>query len=154
MQLCFEQVIELPRSALFAFYEDPAHLAVLHGADRRFRMIRHDGDLRPGSETWFEINIGGVLPIAMGFQHTIYDPPCRFAERLIHGPFSRFNHAHEFEEVASGTRLRDLLDISLPTYYGGEAIMRIVIAPRLRHVFEQRARALQKLVQSGAIPTA
>ena len=83
MQFSFEQVIELPRSLVFSFYEDPEHLLLLHGerlhAQRSaLRMIRHDGHLRVGSTIWFEINIAGVLPVVMGFEHTIYDPPRLF----------------------------------------------------------------------------
>lgn len=151
MHFRFEQRIELPRAAVFAFHEDPEHLALLHRGWAAFRMIRHDGPLRPGSRTWFEVNVAGILPVVLGFETTICEPPRRFGERLIHGPFRRFTHLHAFEEDGAGTVVRDDLEVELSWYYGGELAMKIVIAPLLRRAFAFREDALLRLSQTGGM---
>ena len=151
MRLRFEQIIKLPRSVLFAFHEDPEHLVLLHRGWTTFRMIHHEGCLTPGNRTWFETTVAGIIPIVLGFEHTIYEPPYRFGERLIHGPFSKFTHIHEFKEVEAGTTISDLLEIELPWYYGGEAMMQAIVAPLLRKAFLLRGNALLKLAQAGNI---
>jgi ligand-binding SRPBCC domain-containing protein len=163
MHFEFEQVIALPRATVFAFHEDPEHLVVLHRGWAAFRLIHHDGHLHQGSRTWFEITLARTLPVAMGFEHTIYEPPHRFGERLIHGPFSKFTHLHEFDEVFNKvgagastetnaeTRVRDLLDVELPWHYGGEVAMKAFIAPMLQRAFKFRQRTLLQLAQAGEI---
>ena len=151
MQLRFEQKIDLPKTVLFAFHEDPEHLALLHRGWAAFRMIHHDGSLRPGSRTWFETTIAGIVPVVLGFEHTVYEPPHRFEERLIHGPFRRLTHRHEFNDSDGETRVCDYLEVELPWYYGGEIVMKIFVAPLLRQAFLKRGAALLKLSQTGMI---
>ena len=114
-------------------------------------MIHHDGCLYPGSKTWFETTIAGILPVVMGFEQTVYEPPHRFGERLIHGPFRKFTHTHEFDEMSNLTRVRDLLDVELPWHYGGEPVMQLFVAPMLQRAFRLRGATLLKLAQTGAI---
>ena len=158
MQLCFEQVIPLPRATIFAFHEDPEHLVLLHRGWAAFRMLHHEGRLQQGSETWFEMTIAKILPIALGFEHSIYEPPQRFGEQLVHGPFHKFIHIHEFEKVTAedeatnnSTIVRDLLEVELPWYYGGEWAMQLLVGPLLQRTFKFRGAALLKLAQSGDI---
>lgn len=151
MRFRFEQTIELPRATLFAFYEDPEHLVLLHRGWAKLRVICCDHSLRPGSRTWFELTVAGILPVVMGFEHSVYEPPHRFGERLIHGPFSEFTHVHEFEEVNAGTVVRDLLTVSLPWYYGGNFAMKLVVGPLARRSFKFRAATLLSLAQTGEI---
>jgi ligand-binding SRPBCC domain-containing protein len=151
MHFRFEQIIELPKAIVFAFHENPEHLVLLHHGWANVRMIRHDGHVHQGSRTWVETTIARILPVVMGFEHTVYEPPHRFGERLIHGPFSKFTHIHEFDEVNTGTIVRDLLEVELPWYYGGELAMKVSIAPMLQRTFKLRGAALMKLAQAGDI---
>lgn len=151
MQLCFERIISASRDALFSFYQEPQNLARLHQGCCNFRLIRHDGNVHVGSRTWVEITLAAAVPVVLGFEHTLYDPPLRFAEQMVHGPFARFVHLHEFEEAGSGTLVRDRLDITLPLHYGGEWAMKTVVAPALDRVFACRADTLDRIVKAGII---
>lgn len=149
MLFLLEQLVPLPRNVVFAFHEDPEHLALLHREWTAFRMIKHQGNLLPGSRTWFEANIAGILPVALGFEHTLCQPPLRYGGELIHGPFRKFTHLHEFDEVDAQTHMRVLLDIELPWYYGGELATRIIVAPIVLRAFRLRGEALLKWAQSS-----
>jgi ligand-binding SRPBCC domain-containing protein len=126
---------------------------LLHWEWPAFRMIAHDGNLQPGSRTWFEVNFARILPVALGFEQKVYQPPQCYSEELTHGPFCKFTHRHEFEAVEDGTRVRDILEISLPWYYGGEWAMRFLVAPTIEQAFSLRGEALQKLTQNDALFT-
>jgi len=150
MKFRFEQVIESSREGVFAFHADPSNLAVLFAGRPAFRLLHHDGGIRPGCVTWIEETVAGCAPVVMGFRHTIYEPPDRFGEELIHGPYERFVHIHEFEErTEAATLVRDRLDVSLPWQYGGEAAIRWIVAPMIRSTFGFRQRALRKLAAAG-----
>lgn len=151
MRIKYEQQIELPREIVWKFHENPEHLVMLHEGWGGFRMICHDGCVSRGCRTWCEAIAFGILPVAMGFEHDLYEPPLRFGEKMIHGPFETFRHIHEFEEGSGGTIVRDLLEIELPWYYGGELGMKLLIRPILEQTFRNRRKALLKLAESGKI---
>jgi ligand-binding SRPBCC domain-containing protein len=152
MELIFEHHVPRPRDLVFAFHENPRHLELILTDWKPFRLLHCNESILPGSETWVEETTFGILPVVLGYRHVVYEPPVRFGEELIHGPFRRFSHIHEFESlVDGGTIVRDRLDVVVPWQFGGALAMRAVAAPRLRRVFALRGRALQKLAANGTM---
>jgi ligand-binding SRPBCC domain-containing protein len=149
MEFHFEHIVPLPIELLFRFHEDPAHLVLLHEQQQGFQLLHHDGTVFPGSTTWIELMVGRCIPVILGFRHATYEPPRCFSEELIHGPFCRFSHCHQFQQVEKGTLLVDTLNVSLPWYFGGELSLRLLVAPAMRRVFASRSLALDRLVASG-----
>lgn len=146
MQLRFQQTVSLPRSVLAAFHEDPGNLAVLHDGWSRLRLLGHEGT-GVGCRTWFEVTVAGILPVALGFEHTLYEPPARYSEKLFHGPFHEFVHTHQFEDRPDGAVVCDVLEITLPWYYGGEWATRLLVAPFVDRIFRNRHAALERWAQ-------
>ena len=149
MELCFEHSVPLPRATVFAFHENPGCIAALHAGWSRLRLLAHDPQLRVGAEIWIEA--GDLIPLVLGFRCTVFEPPQRFGEELIHGPFARFGHIHDFREAAGSTVIRDLLEVEMPWQYGGKMATRTVVAPLLTRMFRQRAEAMRRLVANGTI---
>ncbi|MEK8024345.1 MAG: SRPBCC family protein [Candidatus Hydrogenedentota bacterium] len=146
----FERVFAVPRTQLFAFHENPDNLALLLRGWTAFRMIANDGHIRVGSITRVEERIGPVR-VAMTFEHFVYEPPSRFGERQIRGPFAMFEHIHEFLPAESGTILRDRIDVRLPWYLGGSLTVKLFVAPKLRRFFAFRHAELQRLVRERVV---
>lgn len=151
MDLVYETVVAAPREAVFAFHSTPANLAVLLRGWPGFRVLRHDGSVRPGSRTWIEQTVAGFVPLAMAFRHGEWDPPSRFEEEMTHGPFARFHHRHEFEERPGGTLVRDRIGIRLRPEFGGEWGTRLLVEPALRRFFSHRHEAIRRLAAEGAL---
>jgi len=151
MEFRFEHLVSVPRETLFRFYENPAHLSLLHAGLPGFRLLHHENSIRPGSTVWVEQTIAGCIPMVMGFRHIVYEPPRLFGEEMIHGPFSLFKHIHEFEKLGEKTVVRDILNVTLKWPYGGEIGTRLFAAASIRSLFAFRSRALQRLVDSGEV---
>jgi len=45
---------------------------------------------------------------------TEFDPPHRFVDEMVRGPFTTFRHEHLFEPMAAGTRMTDVIDFTIP----------------------------------------
>lgn len=150
MRFVFEQTVPAAPEPVFAFFADPANLAVLHRDDDGFRLLHHAGSIAAGHQTWIECRVARVLPVVLGFHHDGLDAPHSFSDQLVHGPFERFAHRHEFDPVVAGTRVRDVLDIRLPWYYGGELAMRWWIAPGVHARFRLRHDALARIFAMSA----
>jgi ligand-binding SRPBCC domain-containing protein len=145
VRFLFQQRVAADPARVFAFFADPRNLDVLHAQDGVFRLLHHSGGVAAGMETWVECRVAGVLPVVLGFRHEACDPPRGFSERLVHGPFARFEHRHEFTAAGGGTLLRDVLEIALPRRYGGEGAMRLLVAQGVRRRFDLRQRALARI---------
>jgi len=150
MILRFEQHLALDRESVFKYHETPANLVLLMEGWPAFRMLEHDDTIRCGSNVRVAERVGPCW-IPLTFEHFIYEPPCRFAERQIEGPFSRCEHIHEFVEEAGGTKIIDHLDVELPIWMGGRLATRLLVAPRLRRFFAFRKQAYASLHESGRI---
>jgi ligand-binding SRPBCC domain-containing protein len=152
MEFLFETTVPAPRDAVFAFHTDPGNLDLLMGGWPGYRLLRHDGSIRPGSTTWVRQRVGLVLPVVIALRHHLYEPPHRFAESAVHGPFSRFDHTHEFEEApGGGTVVRDRLDLVLSPLLGGAPGTRWFVAPMVRRMWAFRHRALHGVVARGGL---
>jgi ligand-binding SRPBCC domain-containing protein len=145
MQFLFEQRVAADLERVFSFFADPRNLAVLHRDDGAFRLLRCSGGIEPGNTSWVECFLAGSLPVVLGFRHETYDPPRSFSERLVHGPFARFDHRHEFESTQRGCLVRDVIEVELPFLYGGDLGMRLAVKGAVRRRFELRHRALVRL---------
>ena len=82
----------------------------------------------------------------------VYEPDCRFGETLIHGPFERFTHLHEFDETAEGTVVRDILEVQLSWQYGGRFATQHLVANALNSAFDFRQRSLRELMSNRLEP--
>lgn len=71
---------------------------------------------------------------------TACDPPSRFVDEQVRGPFRTMHHEHRFEPVPQGTRMVDEFSFSLPGGVPGAAVARWVGAPYLRRLLVARGR--------------
>jgi ligand-binding SRPBCC domain-containing protein len=151
MLFCFESRVPAPLNVIFAFHQSPAGIALLHAGWCRLQLLKHPTQIHVGAETWTEQMVAGFIPVVVGFRHHVYEPPNRFGEELIHGPFSRFVHIHEFIEANGETVVSDLLEVKWPWQYGGDLMLRRVIAPRITTMFQRRSESLLRLWREGII---
>lgn len=151
MHFCFEHVVPASRDSVFSFFQNPARLELLHAGWSRVRLLHYENQVRVGAETWVEVTVAGFLPMVLGFRHTLFEPPVRFGEEAIHGPFYKFIHVHEFIGRNGTTVVRDHLVVSWPWHYGGKVALRYAVAPAIRRMFQHRAEALIRLASNGSL---
>ena len=45
---------------------------------------------------------------------TEFEPPRRFVDEMVRGPFARFRHEHVFDPIGEGTRMTDVVEFAVP----------------------------------------
>lgn len=150
MELHFETIVPARLSDVFAFFADPRNLPRLLSDWPYFRLLSCDGPVRVGGVMWVEERFWGI-PVALGFRHVEYHPPHRLAGRMFHGPFSRFEHAHEFAALHGQVRVRDQVTVDVPRQFGGRVMLERFIAPRLRRAFQLRGEGLRRIAARGEL---
>jgi len=86
----------------------------------------------------YQLKIRGI-PVRWRSEITVWDPPERFVDEQVHGPYRRWIHEHRFREDGNGTRCEDhVQDAPL----GGALIHRLFVQRDIRKIFAYRAERL------------
>lgn len=138
----FEREIELDRSReeIFDFFAAAENLEQLTPAWLRFRILSATPiHMRPGARIDYQIRFR-CIPLRWTSVISAWDPPHRFVDEQVVGPYRRWVHEHLFEETARGTRVRDRVEYAVP---GGWIVDRLVVRRDLDRIFHHRHEQLR-----------
>jgi ligand-binding SRPBCC domain-containing protein len=131
-----------PRSEVFAFFADAGNLQELTPPWLRFRILTPQPiALRQGARIDYGIRLRG-LPIGWKTEITAWEPPRRFVDEQLHGPYRLWIHEHSFEEIEGGTLAEDHVRYAA---LGGALVNRLLVARDLRTIFDYRHLRLRDL---------
>jgi ligand-binding SRPBCC domain-containing protein len=82
------------------------------------------------------------LPLRWRSRISLWDPPVRFADEMVKGPYRMWIHLHTFEPEAGGTRVEDRVIYAV---YGGKMINKLFVAKDVERVFDYRRQRLVEL---------
>jgi ligand-binding SRPBCC domain-containing protein len=137
----------LPRSReeVFAFFADAMNLERITPSFLKFR-VRTAAPIAMGAGTVIDYRIGmRGLPMTWRSEITTWDPPQRFVDTQLKGPYREWVHTHSFEEQDGGTTVRDHVRYRLPgPAFAGALVNRWLVASDLKRIFEYRHEALVK----------
>jgi ligand-binding SRPBCC domain-containing protein len=140
-----------PRSEVFEFFSDPGNLELLTPPWLRFRILSpRPMEMRPGLRIDYRIRLHG-LPLRWRSEITVWEPPARFVDEQLRGPYRRWIHEHRFVERDGGTEVVDLVRYAVP---GGRWVERFLVAPDLLRIFDHRQMRIAELLGRGAAGTA
>lgn len=100
--------------------------------------------MREAARIDYRIRLRGV-PIRWTTEIAAWDPPTRFVDRQIRGPYVLWEHEHTFEDVvgvagvADGTRCRDVVRYKAPCAWLSH---RLLVDRDVERIFRFRATAL------------
>ena len=76
-----------------------------------------------------------------------WDPPRRFVDEQLRGPYALWHHTHTFEALdPSTTLMRDVVRYALPLGPLGELARRLFVARDVEAIFDFRARRIVELL--------
>lgn len=76
---------------------------------------------------------------------TVWEPPNRFTDEQLRGPYSLWRHEHMFAPEAGGTRVEDRVEYALPFGGIGRLAHMLLVRHQLRRIFEFRLEALKQV---------
>jgi ligand-binding SRPBCC domain-containing protein len=131
-----------PREKVFDFFSDPENLNCLTPAWLDFKILTPASvAVRRGTLLDYRLRLRGI-PIHWRSEITVWEPPARFVDRQIKGPYSLWIHEHLFEESTGGTLVADNVEYAVP---GGRFVQKWLVAPDLERIFAYRHQTLKKL---------
>lgn len=130
-----------PRTEIFGFFANPKNLEQLTPPWLRFEILT-PGDVAIANGVFldYRLRLHGV-PIRWRSQISLWEPPERFVDRQVKGPYSLWIHQHIFTERGGGTLVGDRVEYAVP---GGRLVQKWLVAPDLRRIFQYRHEILSK----------
>jgi len=108
------------------------------------RIISKTGGIQVGTRV--ELRIGFVSWVAL---HIAYEPNVLFIDEQIRGPFARWVHRHEFEDLGCATRLTDRIDYMVRGGPWINAISRWLVHGGLYQMFQYRHRVTKQFCEKA-----
>ena len=134
-----------PIDEIFAFFSDAHNLDVLTPPWLHFRILTpHPIDLRLGAIIEYRIR-WRWLPLAWRTEIAAWEPPHRFIDRQVKGPYSQWVHEHTFEPRDGGTFLRDRVDYAVAGWILEPILDRFVVRPDIQRIFDYRKAKMREL---------
>src|SRR3954469_5401117 len=126
-----EVSLPAPRARVFSFFADARNLERLTPPSLRFE-ISTPGEIRmgPGAIIDYRLCISGI-PVRWRSVIEIWEPPFRFVDVQVRGPYASWRHVHTFDEMPGGTMMRDRVEYSLPFGPLGALAHRLFVARQL-----------------------
>jgi len=139
------QRIELPIDRVFAFYGDALNLERITPPLLGFEVTTpRPIEMGVGTLIEYRLRLHRV-PVRWRTRIEAWEPPHRFVDMQIRGPYSLWEHTHTFEEDGpEATIIRDRVRYSIPFGALGELADRLLVRRDLKQIFDYRRDAVAR----------
>jgi len=128
-----------PREEVFPFFADARNLEIITPPWLRFETLTPGPiEMRPGARIDYRLRVHG-LPIRWQTEIAEWQPPHRFVDQQLRGPYHLWHHTHTFLERNGGTLCRDEV---LYRPRGGPLINWLFVRRDVEKIFAYRQQIL------------
>ncbi len=138
-----EQRLAVPLERAFALYSEARNLERITPPWLGFRVTTPGViEMRAGTLIDYRLKLHG-FPVRWRTRIAAWEPPRRFLDVQLHGPYALWEHTHTFECLDRGSVLiGDRVRYALPLGPLGELAHAAFVERDLRRIFDYRARAV------------
>jgi ligand-binding SRPBCC domain-containing protein len=79
---------------------------------------------------------------------TVWEPPRRFVDRQLKGPYRVWEHTHLFEDLGGITQMEDVVRYAVPGFVMAPLVHFLFVRPRLKKIFDYREKKMGELFTS------
>jgi ligand-binding SRPBCC domain-containing protein len=136
-----EQWFGRGREEVFRFFSDAENLEALTPGWLSFKILTPCPiQMRAGALIDYRLKLRGI-PVRWRTEITAWDPPCRFVDEQIRGPYRLWVHEHLFEDQDGGTLMKDRVCYAVP---GGGVVNRLFVRAEVERIFQFRRDKLSQ----------
>ena len=136
-----EQWVPQPLAKVFPFFADADNLQALTPPWLNFRILTPAVELRPGALIEYKLHLHGV-PLRWRTLIGVWEPPHRFVDEQLSGPYRLWHHEHTFTERDGGTVLTDNVRYLAPGGPLAPLVHRVFVRPELERIFDYRQKII------------
>jgi ligand-binding SRPBCC domain-containing protein len=141
------QRVGLPPQRAFEFFADAHNLERITPPWLGFRVLTPAPiEMREGALIEYRLRLHGV-PLRWRTRIDVWEPPLRFIDRQLSGPYALWEHTHSFEPAGEeATTIRDVVRYSLPLGPLGDVARRLFVKRDVERIFDYRREAVAVLM--------
>jgi ligand-binding SRPBCC domain-containing protein len=139
------QQIPRPVDEVFAFFADARNLAELTPPWLGFRTLTPGPiELARGTRIRYRLSLHGA-PVSWTTEIRRWNPPSRFVDVQLSGPYQLWHHTHRFEACRGGTRMIDVVRYRLPFGPLGRLVNALLVRRDVERIFDYRNRRIGQI---------
>jgi len=140
-----EQFLNAPLDEVFSFFSNPANLDELTPDRLRFEIETDTPiEMREGLELDYTLRIRGI-PVSWRSRIEVWEPPERFVDVQVHGPYTHWRHEHAFDERDGDTLVTDHVAYGVPGWIFAPLIHYFFVRPDVVSIFDYRRKRLEEM---------
>ncbi|MFP5364713.1 MAG: SRPBCC family protein [Thermoleophilia bacterium] len=144
--LAREQRLPGSPSRVFGFFGDARNLEAITPPMLRFALVTPEPiEMRRGTLIRYRLRVRG-LPVSWLTEISEWDPPHRFVDEQLEGPYALWHHTHTFEADGDETIMRDVVRYRIGFGPLGTLADRLVVRRDLARIFDHRAERVRELI--------
>lgn len=148
-----EQWVPQSVSKVFAFFSESKNLEVLTPDFLNFKVLRQSTEkITEGTLLDYRLRLHG-MPIRWQSLITDWQPNFCFSDIQTKGPYSVWEHRHEFEEKNGGALIRDNVRFKVPFGALGDMVLTDFIQKDLKEIFNFRKKKIEELLGQTPKPS-
>lgn len=143
-------LVPRPPESVFPFFAEAANLETITPPWLSFTLLTpRPIAMHVGARIEYRIRIHGV-PVRWRTEITAFEPPHRFVDEQVAGPYRLWVHEHRFVRVEGGTRCEDHVRYALRGGPLAPLLHRLFVRRDIERIFAYRALRLREVL--GAPP--
>ena len=144
-----EMLVEQPLATVFEFFADAKQLERITPPILNFKILTPlPVEMKEGLLLDYQISIHKV-PIKWRTEIAAWEPPFRFVDRQLKGPYRLWHHEHTFEETDDGTLVKDKV---LYNPLGGALVHKLFVRRDLEKIFRYRQDKIAEIFAATPKP--
>ena len=147
MDHIFQTSFDLPVKIelVFEFFSDAVNLEKITPPELEFNINTPPPIIiQKGTLIDYRLKLWGI-PFSWRTEITHWEPPIKFVDEQINGPYQTWIHTHRFEEIDDFTRISDEVRHRLPFWPFGE-IAYPLIRGQINRIFAFRETAIRQVL--------
>ncbi|MGB8010722.1 MAG: SRPBCC family protein [Terriglobales bacterium] len=143
-----EQFAPRPLEEVFNFFSKAENLQQLTPPWLHFRILSVEpAPVRKGTLIRYALR-WRIFPIRWTTEIIEWEPPYRFVDVQLKGPYQLWHHEHRFAAEGNGTRITDEVQYRLPFGVFGSIAHRLKVKRDVETIFAYRTAAVRRLFAS------
>jgi ligand-binding SRPBCC domain-containing protein len=136
---------------VFGFFADARNLEAITPPLLRFRVVEPEPVVMgAGTRIRYRLRIRGVL-VHWHTAITLWEPPHRFVDEQLDGPYALWHHTHTFEADGDETIMRDVVRYRIGFGPLGALAHALVVRRDLERIFDYRAERVPQLLGAARL---
>ena len=137
--------IPRPRAEVFAFFSKAENLEQITPDFLKFQIISPlPIEMKAGALIDYKLSFHGI-PLRWRTRIAAFEPVSTFTDTQLSGPYRRWIHRHDFEDVPGGTQMHDHVQYELPFGPIGDIVRFLFVRRSVEQIFDHRNQTISRI---------